>query len=192
MPRRMGLQVTLPKLSIAAKLYAIFALMAMTALALSGSAVINARHYAVLTTTYESANTGMRNIERINGLIYAVVAESRGIYLPNDRASRQQFIDGLGSFLDRIEELMVAWKQTVHADDAALFENFSRRVSAFIAYRRELIRLATEKGPEAAREWGEASRGERKGLNADLKGLTDQYARRADAAYVEINGDYRS
>ena len=189
MPRRMGPQVTLPKLSIAAKLYAIFALMAMTALALSGSAVINARHYAVLTTTYESANTGMKNIERINGLIYAVVAESRGTYLPNDQANRRQFIDGLNGFLDRIEELMGDWKKTVHTDDAALFEAFSKRVASFVAYRRELARIAADKGADAARTWGEASRGERKDLNADLKSLTDQYARRADIAFTEINGN---
>lgn len=189
MPRWMGLQVTLPKLSIAAKLYAIFALMAMTALALSGSAVINARHYAVLTTTYESANTGMKNIDRINGLIYAVVAESRGIYLPNDQANRQQFIDGLNGFLDRIEELMADWKKTIHADDAALFDSFSKRVASFIAYRRELVRIASEKGGEDARTWGEASRGERKELNADLKALTDQYANRAETAFTEINGN---
>ena len=189
MPCWMGLQVTLPKLSIAAKLYAIFALMAMTALALSGSAVINARHYAVLTSDYGSANSGMKNIERINGLIYAVVAESRGIYLPNDRAGRQQFIDGINVFLDRIEALMADWKKTVHADDAALFEKFSKRVDAFVAYRRELARLGTEQGAEAARTWGEASRGERKELNADLKALTDQYSGRAELAFNEINGN---
>jgi hypothetical protein len=41
--------VTLPKHSIAAKLYAIFALMATTTLALSVVAVTNARHHAALT-----------------------------------------------------------------------------------------------------------------------------------------------
>ena len=45
----MGPSVTLPKLSIAAKLYAIFALMAITAMALSGVAILNARNYAAQT-----------------------------------------------------------------------------------------------------------------------------------------------
>ncbi|MFA6264240.1 MAG: methyl-accepting chemotaxis protein [Pseudolabrys sp.] len=189
MLRRMGPQVTLPKLSIATKLYAIFALMAITALALSGSAVINARHYAVLTGAYESSNSGMQNIERINGLIYAVVAESRGIYMPNDDASRKQFIDGLGNFLDKIEGLMVAWKKTVREDDTALFDQFSKRVAEFVAYRRELVRLATDVSPHAAREWGEASRESRKGLNSDLRALTEHYARKADSAFDRINGD---
>jgi len=41
--------LTLPKLSIAAKLYAIFALMATTTIALSVVAVTAARHHAALT-----------------------------------------------------------------------------------------------------------------------------------------------
>jgi methyl-accepting chemotaxis protein len=185
----MGPQVTLPKLSIAAKLYAIFALMAITALALSGSVVINARHYAALTDSYESAISGTQNVERINGLIYAVVAESRGIYMPNEDAARRQFVDGLNGFLGRIETLMADWQKTVGPDDAALFERFSKRVAEFVAYRRELVRLTVEVNPQAAREWGEASRDARKALNADLKALSAHYAARADHVYGRINGD---
>ena len=62
----------LPKLSIAAKLYVIFALMAITTLALSAVAVLNARSHAALTDEFESANAGTWNVERVTGLIYAV------------------------------------------------------------------------------------------------------------------------
>ena len=75
----------MPKLSIAAKLYAIFALMATTTVALSVVAVTNARHHAALTDEFQSANAGSWNVERINGLIYAVMMESRGIYMSSDR-----------------------------------------------------------------------------------------------------------
>ncbi len=189
MPRWMGPQVTLPKLSIAAKLYAIFALMATTALALSGSAFINARHYAALTDSYESAISGTRNVERVNGLIYAVVAESRGIYISDEASDRKQFEDGLSAFLGRIEDLVVEWKSTVGEDDAVLFERFSGRVADFIAYRRELVRLSAEAGAQAARNWGEANREDRKALNANLKALSEHYAKRADEIYDQINGD---
>ncbi len=56
--RRTGPAVTLPKLSIAAKLYVIFALIAATTLALSTVAVPNARHNAALADEFESANSG--------------------------------------------------------------------------------------------------------------------------------------
>jgi len=62
---RGGPFVTLPKLSIAAKLYAIFAALAMTTVALSLVAVHNARNHATLTTEFESTNIGIWNVERV-------------------------------------------------------------------------------------------------------------------------------
>ena len=44
-----GAEVKLPQLSIAAKLYAIFALLATVTVALAAVAVVNARHHAALT-----------------------------------------------------------------------------------------------------------------------------------------------
>jgi hypothetical protein len=70
--------VNLPKLSIAARLYTIFALTAATTVALSMVAVSNHR-YAALTEEFESANAGNWNVERINRLIYASTMETRGI-----------------------------------------------------------------------------------------------------------------
>ncbi|MGC1894122.1 MAG: hypothetical protein WA763_10585 [Pseudolabrys sp.] len=78
----------LPTLSVAARLYAIFALMAATTVALSVYAVSNARFHAALTEEFESANAGSWNVERINGLIFATVMETRGIYIFVGRCGR--------------------------------------------------------------------------------------------------------
>ena len=69
--------MTLPKLSIAAKLYVIFALMAATTLALSVVAVQRARSHAALTDEFESANSGSLNVERVGGLVYAATWAGR-------------------------------------------------------------------------------------------------------------------
>jgi hypothetical protein len=74
--KRVGPAVTLPKLSIAAKLYVIFALMAATTLALSTVAVRSARDHAAITDTFESANNGSSNVARVNGLLYGVIMET--------------------------------------------------------------------------------------------------------------------
>lgn len=87
--------MNLPKLSIAARLYAIFALMGATTIALSVVAVTAARHHAALTDEFESANAGTWNVERVNGLIYAVVMESRGVYMSNDMATSKVYADGI-------------------------------------------------------------------------------------------------
>ena len=74
----------LPSLSIAAKLYTIFALLATATAALAGIAVVNARHHAAMTSDYETSLAGTQNVERVDGLIYAVVMESRGVYMSSD------------------------------------------------------------------------------------------------------------
>ena len=181
--------MTLPKLSIAAKLYVIFALMATTTIALSVVAVTAARHHAALTDEFESANAGTWNVERVNGLIYAVVMESRGVYMSDDIKTSKIYADGILKFNKQIAKVVVDWKKSVRGDDAELFVQFSKRIAQFIDFRRELARLGTEVSPAAGREWGDndANRSVRKALNKDLDQLTEIYSKRATRVYSEIN-----
>ena len=52
-----------PPLSIAAKLYIIFTLLAVAAFALAGIAVMNARHQVAMTADYETSLAGTRNVD---------------------------------------------------------------------------------------------------------------------------------
>jgi methyl-accepting chemotaxis protein len=181
--------VTLPKLSIAAKLYAIFALMATITLAVSVYAVSSARFHSALTDDFETANTGTWNVERVNGLIYAIVMESRGVYMSPDLTTSKVYADGIITFNKRLAKVVEDWKSSVRSDDAELFASFSQRVAKFIEFRNELARLGTEVSPAAGREWGDndANRSVRKALNADLEKLTSVYASRAKRTYGEID-----
>jgi methyl-accepting chemotaxis protein len=181
--------LTLPKLSIAAKLYAIFALMATTTIALSVVAVSGARHHAALTDEFESANAGTWNVERINGLIYAVVMESRGVYMSEDLVTSKVYADGILKFNKQIAKVVEELKRSVQGEDAELFKQFSGRIATFIEFRKELARLGTEVSPAAGREWGDndANRSVRKALNTDLDSLTDIYGKRAKRVYGEID-----
>jgi methyl-accepting chemotaxis protein len=179
----------LPKLSIAAKLYAIFALMATTTIALSVVAVTAARHHAALTDEFQTANAGTWNVERVNGLIYAVVMESRGVYMSDDIKTSKIYADGILKFNKQIAKVVVDWKKSVRGDDAELFVQFSQRIAQFIDFRRERARLGTEVSPAAGREWGDndANRSVRKALNKDLDQLTEIYSKRATRVYSEID-----
>ncbi len=181
--------MTLPKLSIAAKLYAIFALMAITTVALAVVAVTTARHHAALTDEFESANAGTWNVERVNGLIYAVVMESRGVYMSEDLAASKVYADGIIKFDKQLAKVIEEWKKSVRSDDAELFAQFSQRIAKFIEFRNELARLGTEVSAAAGREWGdnEANRSVRKALNSDLEKLTELYQNRAGRVYAEID-----
>ena len=85
-------------LSIASKLYAIFALLATATVALALAAVVSAQRHAALTDEFEAALQGSQNVERLNGLIYAVVMESRGIYMSEDLPTRKKYADGVLKF----------------------------------------------------------------------------------------------
>jgi methyl-accepting chemotaxis protein len=181
--------VKLPQFSIAAKLYLIFALLAAVTVALATVAVSNARRHAALTDEFRSAFLGTLNVKLVNGLIYAVVMESRGIYMSSDVATAKVYADGLLVFNDRIGEVVAEWQRTVRSDDEPLFNVFALRIQQFRDFRRELVRRGIEIGPAAGREWGDndANRSVRKALNADLTKLGELYGQRAQRVYAEID-----
>ncbi len=168
----------LAKLSIAAKLYVIFALLATMTVALAAVAIFNADRHVALTNEFKSAFVGAENVERINSLIYAVVMESRGIYMSPDIATAKKFAEGLTRFNDQIGGVMEGWQKSVRPEDADVFAQFAARVKKFQEFRRELVRRGTEISPASGREWGDndANRTVRTALTNDLDVLGRLYA----------------
>jgi methyl-accepting chemotaxis protein len=179
----------IPRLSIAAKLYAIFALLATATVVLALVAVVNARQHAALTNEFEAALQGSQNVERINGLIYAVVMESRGIYMSEAAPARKKYADGLLKFNGQISQIVNAWERVIRPDDVALFKPFAGRIRQFIEFRKELARLGVEVGQAAGREWGDndANRTVRTALNTDLEMLEALYSQQARETYARID-----
>ncbi len=187
-----GDSLTLPsirRLSIAAKLYAIFALMATTTLALSMLAVVAARNHAALTDEFESANSGSRNVERVNGLIQAVEAQARAIYLAEDKAVAARHAVELAATNDKIGAVLAEWQVNVTNNDAKKFSEFAVRVAAFQEFPAELARIATAQGPQAARDFAREKDqpGIRDALVDDLDRLGEIYAAKAAQIYTRIN-----
>jgi methyl-accepting chemotaxis protein len=176
------------KLSIAAKLYVIFALLATVTAALAAVAIVNSNRHVALTNEFESAFVGAENVERINSLVYAVVMESRGIYMSPDIATAKKFAEGLTRFNDQIGGVMAGWEKSVRPEDADVFAQFAARVQKFQEFRRELVRRGTEISPASGREWGDndANRTVRTALNNDLDVLGRLYANRSREIYGRI------
>jgi methyl-accepting chemotaxis protein len=152
-------------------------------------AVVAARRHAALTDEFEAALQGSQNVERINGLIYAVVMESRGVYMSEDAPSRRKYADGLLKFNDQIAQIINAWERTIAAQHADQFKPFAARIRQFIEFRKELARLGVEVGQAAGREWGDndANRTVRIALNEDLAMLGALYSKEARDAYAKID-----
>src|SRR5579862_4987297 len=167
--------------SLAYKLYAIFALFALLTAAITALSEYNTRHSSELTHSIETANLAALGVERVNSLVYAVVMESRGIYMSRELPVIQKYGDGLQKFSGQLLDVVKKWESIVQADDAQQFATFKKRIDQFIEFRKELVRRAVEVSPEAGREWGdnEANRSVRIALNDDLAALSKVYAERA-------------
>src|SRR5215468_10060562 len=116
------------RLSLAAKLYSIFALFALLTAAITALSQYNASRSAELTHEIETVNLAALNVERVNSLVYAVVMESRGVYMSSDPAVVKKYGEGLLAFNARILEVVKNWEALVRADDAEQFAAFKKRV----------------------------------------------------------------
>ena len=168
-------------LSLAARLYSIFGLFALLTAAITALSDYNSRRSTALTAAIETANKAALNVERVNGLVYAVVMDSRGVYMSADKDGAKKFNEGILKFNEQILAVVDKWQAIVQSDDAAQFATFKKRIEQFVEFRKELVRRAVEINPAAGREWGdnEANRSVRSALNKDLEALSKVYAERA-------------
>ena len=171
--------------SLAARLYSIFALFALLTAAIAVLSDYNTRKAAELTSAIETANLAALNVERVNSLVYAVVMESRGVYMSEDAATRKKYAEGLLQFNDQIAQIVDTWERKVRPEYLAQFTPFAARVRQFIEFRKELARLGVEVGQVAGRTWGDndANRAVRKALNQDLETLERLYSQQARNVY---------
>jgi methyl-accepting chemotaxis protein len=178
---RMPLRSVASRLSLAARLYAIFALFAVLTAAITYLSDYNSRRNTELTEAVEIASLAALNVERVNSLVYAVVMESRGIYMTTDPATVKKYGDGLLKFNEDILAMVKNWQQIVQADDAEQFATFKKRIEQFVDFRKELVRRGIEIGAAAGREWGDnqANREVRTALNEDIEALSKVYDERS-------------
>ncbi len=123
------------------------------------------------------AASGTINLERINGLVYAVTMELRGIYMSPDWNTAEKFAGNLTKDLAELQQLLPAWRQDAIASQEASVEELTRRIEEFIRFRTELVRIAREDSTAAARAYGDnaANRAVRSALNASLETVARTY-----------------
>lgn len=171
-------------LSVAEKVYSIAGFLAIVTTFLLVMSVQTVRLQTSYRHMHATSAEAAINVGRINAMIYAIVMESRGIYMSSDRGAMKPFADAL---VRRNRELAVAVKsmeRTAGDDDAEQVASFRQRIAQFIDFRQELVRRGLEISPAAAREWGDndANRTLRNKLNVDLEALERIYRQRASEA----------
>jgi methyl-accepting chemotaxis protein len=157
--------------SVSSRLTVLFALAVIATLSLGAIALYQQSELAKIAQANARNLREVSNIERANGLIYAVVMDSRGIYMAQDRAAMEKFAKGLVTSLDTLDAVMKRWGGDVPSAQQSHFAALRERVATFRQFRLETVRLGLEVGAPAARAQGDndANRKVRSQLNADLE-----------------------
>jgi methyl-accepting chemotaxis protein len=180
----------LPHLSMASKLYAIFVLLATMTVALAAAAVLNARHHAVLTAQLEAAFVNANDIEHVNGLLYGVEMEMRGIFLALDRDTANKRADDMARMLDQIDASVKMWQLRMAGPGNANVGNLLPRIAEYQEFAQDLARYTKEAGAGAARAWAETS--ENQTLRLSLKHEMERLAAFYTESTREIDAGIRA
>ncbi len=172
--------------SIAARIYLVLG--ALTLLAAGGGI---AAHVALVDYGRDVATVGRLQeraylAQRIDAGVYAVVMESRGLYMARDRADSERFAAGLRRHLadirrdaDRLSEI---------ARDVETLPPLLAALAEFIRFRDELARIGVEQGAPAADAMGNnaANRANRGRVNTALAAAAAGFTAAAQTAAQDI------
>jgi methyl-accepting chemotaxis protein len=181
--------VRFPRLSIAGKLYAIFALLAIATVLLALVAVVNARRHSALTKEFEAALQGSQNVERLDGLIYATRLEARGIFMSADDVAARAFTASLLGYTERLSDVVKTWQQTVRPEDADTFGALVRQIRIYQEFLRQVVNNAEDFSVRRASTRSDMETEERllADLGKDTGAFRTLYSRRAETAYASID-----
>jgi hypothetical protein len=114
-------------------------------------------------------------------LIYAIVMESRGVYMSTEPPTVKRYTDELLRRNRELSTVMAEWKEATDFRDDERFAGFRERILHFIDFRNELARRATQISSAAGRAWGDndANRSLRIALNADIETFERELDERA-------------
>jgi diguanylate cyclase (GGDEF)-like protein len=185
-PRRAGY-------SLKTRLYSIIAflgLLPVVGAALALAAIELSRHD---DAALDRVARGTIHLERVNGLVYAVVMESRGIYMSADWKAAERFAKNLIGQLGELQDVARAWKADAIASQQSNVEELAERIDQFVQFRTELVRLGREDSTAAARAFGDndANRNVRTALNQSLQAVSHAYEQEIGQARGKVETDER-
>jgi methyl-accepting chemotaxis protein len=170
------------QIKIGPRVLAVVALLAVAAAAIGTMGVISLDRFERQTNVMGSIAKQTQYGERLNALVYAVVMDSRGVYMSADVNAAKPFAAGITRFTAQMEEVLRDWTALIGPEAAATEEakQFIGQINQFIKFRRELARLGTDVDTKQAREYGDndTNRANRQAVNKLIDGVTKRNAER--------------
>jgi methyl-accepting chemotaxis protein len=157
----------------------------------------------VAINSFEDYNTKVRDIdrasrraflaERVNSMIYAVVMDSRGVYMSRDLKESEKYAPPIIQNLRVIAGLMKEWTSLIRPEDKTTMDRANAHVDEFIRFRTELVRLSREVNLVESRNFGDndANRANRSALNNEIAALSTSNDKYTHQVTEEVAAFYK-
>ena len=167
----------MPESSLKQKVFGVIGFLSLMPIACFGLTLFSMWQSDRAEQAVDAANKGAMHIAHLNGMVYAVVMDSRGIYMSPDWKTAEPYGRGILEHLAELKKIAAAWRLVVIEAERAKVEALAANLEQFIAFRTELVRLAREETTATARLFGDndVNRKSRSDLNAKLVDLEKDY-----------------
>jgi len=182
----------LKNLGLGPKIFSVLIIMALVAGAIAVQGFMGLRTYNAIVADIRNAAARSINGEKINGLINAVVMDSRGVYMSRDKAEAERFGRPLLANLKVMQAQMGDWRKQMPTGRETEIDPAIARVEEFVRFRTELVRLGVEVGGPASRVYGdnEANRTNRQNLNKEIVAIATANFKEIDALSEKLDRYY--
>jgi methyl-accepting chemotaxis protein len=179
-------------LKISTKLMLVAAVLIVCAAAIGGVAMQTLlRSEALVDEMERSANRSILG-ERVNGLIYAVVMDSRGVYMAKGADEGKKFADGINKSLNAMQAAMKEWSGLVPEGDKT-FADAQANVTSFVEFRGKLADMGASGDIAGANTFGnnDANRANRTALGKSVAALAKSNQEQISATAQQLQDFYQ-
>ena len=132
--------------SVSLKLTLLFVSAIAVSMVIGGFGLWAGRTQDRLDDAMRQAYVGRAWVEKINGLVYAVVMDSRGVYMSEKPEALKKYADGMAVSLDRMTATVAEWEKEIDPALRGRFDEMKGRVAEFRDFRTEMARRGIAEG----------------------------------------------
>ena len=175
-------------LRIRSKLGIVVGVLGITALAIAFIGANALQVYRDHVSNIDAAADRAIQGEKLNGLINAIVMDSRGVYMSSDPETVGKYADSMDAGIARFNQVLDTWSKLVPEDRRADFAELEAAARKFAQYRAEMAQVGRDEGGPAARILGDndANRSSRQALNELVLENAQQQADDIDQTRAEL------
>ncbi|MBI3443797.1 MAG: HAMP domain-containing protein [Magnetospirillum sp.] len=181
-------------LTLKVRIFAAVGLVGLAAVAMAVVGIRSMATYHQYVMEMESASRRAVIGEKVNGLINAVVMDSRGIYMSRNPAEAEKYAPPILKNVAEIQRLMEEWGGLVPEAERDRLKPAVAHAAEFAAFRAELVRLGREVGTAEARTYGDndANRTNRQALNKQIEMLAGANAAKVTELVAGLDSFYEA